>query len=156
MRLTALAVLVALGATACGGEKKADAPAQAPAAAPATTTPAAPAGPVVEVKMTGNGSNQAAYVPATLTIAPGTTVRFVNVVGGPHNVSFYPDSIPAGAAAVLNAAMADRLGDLQGALLANANDHYDVSFAGAPEGVYKAFCLPHMALGMKITITVKK
>jgi plastocyanin len=156
MRLTALAVVVALGATACGGEKKADAPAQAPAAAPATTTPAAPAGPVVEVKMTGNGSTQAAFAPATLTIAPGTTVRFVNVVGGPHNVSFYPDSIPGGAAAVLNAAMADRLGDLQGALLANANDHYDVSFAGAPEGVYKAFCLPHMALGMKITITVKK
>lgn len=156
MRFTALAVLVALGATACGGEKKADTPAQAPAAQPATTPSTAPAGPVVEVKMTGNGSTQAAYVPATLTIAPGTTVRFVNIVGGPHNISFYPDSIPAGAAAALDAGMADRLGDLQGALLVNPNDHYDVSFAGAPEGVYKGYCLPHVALGMKITITVKK
>ena len=157
MRLTAFAVLVALGA-ACGGDKKADAaPAAAtPAAQPATTTPAAPTGPVVEVKMTVNGTSQAAFEPKTLTVAPGTTVRFVNVVGGPHNISFYADSIPAGAAGVLNASMANRIDNLEGALLVNANDHYDVSFAGAPEGVYKGFCLPHQALGMKITITVKK
>jgi len=159
MRLTALAVLVALGAAACGGDKKADAAASAPAAPaaqPATTTPAAPMGPVVEVKMTGNGTSQAAFEPKMLTIAPGTTVRFVNVVGGPHNISFFADSIPAGAAAVLNASMANRIDNLEGALLVNANDHGDVSFAGAPEGVYKGYCLPHQALGMKIAITVKK
>ena len=158
MRLTALAVLVALGAAACGGDKKADAApaAQAPAAQPAATTSAAPAGPVVEVKMTGNGTSQASFEPKTLTIAPGTTVRFTNVVGGPHNVSFFKDSIPAGAEAVLNAAMANRIDNLEGALLVNANDHYDVSFANAPECVYKGFCLPHQALGMKFTITVKK
>src|SRR5690348_14161400 len=116
MRLTALAVLVALGAAACGGgDKNANAaPATAtPAATPAaTTTSAAPAGPVVEVKMTGNGTSQASFEPKTLTIAPGTTVRFVNVVGGPHNVSFFKDSIPAGAEAVLNAAMANRIDNL--------------------------------------------
>ncbi|HTY07258.1 MAG TPA: plastocyanin/azurin family copper-binding protein [Gemmatimonadales bacterium] len=161
MRLTALAVLVALGATACGGgDKNANAApaAAAPAAQPAATsaTPAAPAGPVVEVKMTGNGTSQASFEPKTLTIAPGTTVRFINVTGGPHNISFFGDSIPAGAAAVLNAAMANRIDNLEGALLTNPNDHYDVSFAGAPEGTYKGFCLPHQALGMKITITVKK
>ena len=160
MRLTALAALVALGAAACGGgDKNANAaPAAATPAAstPATTTPAAATGPVVEVKMTGNGTTQASFEPKTLTIAPGTTVRFINVVGGPHNVSFFKDSIPAGAEAVLNAAMANRIDNLEGALLVNANDHYDVSFAGAPEGVYKGFCLPHQALGMKITITVKK
>lgn len=150
MRLTALATLVALGAIACGGEKK---PADT-----ATTTPAtgaAPSGPVVEVQMTGNGSTQAAFSPAALTIAPGTTVRFINATGGPHNISFYADSIPAGAAAVLNAAMANRLDALQGAFVTGPNDHYDVSFAGAPTGVYKGFCLPHAALGMKIAITVK-
>ncbi|HEX4561023.1 MAG TPA: plastocyanin/azurin family copper-binding protein [Gemmatimonadales bacterium] len=160
MRLTALAALVALGAAACGGGDKnanaAPAAATPAAATPATTPSAAPAGPVVEVKMTGNGTSQAAFEPKTLTIAPGTTVRFVNVVGGPHNVSFFKDSIPAGAEAVLNAAMANRIDNLEGALLVNANDHYDVSFAGAPEGVYKGFCLPHQALGMRIAITVKK
>jgi plastocyanin len=155
MRLTALATLVALGAVACGGDKK---PADTATQTPAATTPttgAAPSGPVVEVQMTGNGSTQAAFSPAALTIAPGTTVRFINATGGPHNISFYADSIPAGAAAVLNAAMANRLDALQGAFVTGPNDHYDVSFAGAPTGVYKGFCLPHAALGMKITITVK-
>ena len=154
MRLTALATLVALGAVACGGEKKpADTATQTPAGTMAMG--AAPSGPVVEVQMTGNGTTQAAFSPATLTIAPGTTVRFINATGGPHNISFYADSIPAGAAAVLNAAMANRLDALQGAFVTGPNDHYDVSFAGAPTGVYKGFCLPHAALGMKIAITVK-
>ena len=35
------------------------------------------------------------------------------------------------------------------------NEKYDVSFAGAPAGVYKGYCLPHVALGMKIAITVQ-
>src|SRR2546426_8571447 len=92
MRLTLLTTLVAFGAVACGGEKKADASqAQAATPAPAAATPAAPAAPaaaVVEVKMTGNGTTKAAFEPATLTIAPGTTVRFINVSGGPHDVAF--------------------------------------------------------------------
>jgi len=153
MRLRALGVLVALGALACGGEKKPDqTQSQTPAAQPAA---AQPAGPVVEVKMTGNGSTQAAYVPNTLTIAPGTTVRFINVSGGPHNVAFYGDSIPSGAAAALNAGMANRMDNLSGPFLTTANENYDVSFAGAPTGTYKGYCLPHVALGMKLTITVK-
>ncbi|OLC70449.1 MAG: hypothetical protein AUH78_21005 [Gemmatimonadetes bacterium 13_1_40CM_4_69_8] len=158
MRLTALGVIVALGAIACG-EKKAD---QAQAAQTATTQTtatqpaAAPTGPVVEVKMTGNGTNLAAFVPKTLQIAPGTTVRFVNVSGGPHNVAFYADSIPAGAAALLNGGMANRMDNLSSPFLTNPNDHYDVTFAaGAAKGVYKGYCLPHAALGMKIAITVK-
>ncbi len=153
MRLTAFGVLLALGAMACGGEKKADqTQTQTPAAQPAA---AQPAGPVVEVKMTGNGSTQAAFVPATLTIAPGTTVRFINVSGGPHNIAFYGDSIPSGAAAVLNAGMANRMDNLSGPFLTTPNENYDVSFVGAPAGTYKGFCLPHVALGMKIAITVK-
>ena len=30
-----------------------------------------------------------------------------------------------------------------------------VSFAGAPTGSYKGFCLPHVAMGMKLAITVQ-
>ena len=160
MRLTALGVIVALGAIACG-EKKAD-QAQAAQTSTAQTTatppPAAPTGggPVVEVKMTGNGTNLAAFVPKTLQIAPGSTVRFINVSGGPHNIAFYADSIPAGAAALLNGGMANRMDNLSSPFLTNPNDHYDVTFAaGAAKGVYKGYCLPHAALGMKIAITVK-
>ena len=154
MRLTWIGAVAAVAAVACGGEKKAaDTSAQAPAAA--ATTPAAPTGPVVEVKMIGNGSTQAKFEPNALTIAPGTTVRFINVSGGPHNIAFYGDSIPAGAATALNAGMANRMDNLSGPFLTTPNENYDVSFAGAATGVYKGFCVPHAALGMKVTITVK-
>lgn len=156
MRLTALGVMIALVALACGGKKTDQAQAAQTAAAQTTPTPAVPTGPVVEVKMTGNGTNLAAFEPKTLQIAAGSTVRFINVSGGPHNIAFYADSIPAGAAAVLNSGMANRMDNLSSPFLTSPNDHYDVTFApGAAKGVYKGFCLPHAALGMKIAITVK-
>jgi plastocyanin len=96
------------------------------------------------------------YVPANLTVKPGDVVVFHNVSGGPHNVEFYPDSVPAGAADALNAGMNDRMGPLQGPLLTEPNTSYTVSFAGAPTGLYKYFCLPHVALGMKGEITVEQ
>ena len=149
MRLSQIGTLVALGALACGGERQAE---QTPAGGQPAATPS---GPVVEVRMTGNGTNLAAFEPAALTIAPGTTVRFINVSGGPHNVAFWGDSIPAGAAAVLNAAMPDRLNDLSGRFVMGPNEAMDLSFAGAPTGAYKGYCLPHLAMGMKINITVQ-
>jgi len=152
MTVTKLAAVLALGALACGGGEKQQAQTETPAA---QEQAAAPAGPVVEVQMTGTGST-AAFEPAALTIAPGTTIRFINVSGGPHNVAFWGDSIPAGAAAVLNAAMAGRtMGDLAGMMVTQPNETFDVSFAGAPTGLYKGYCLPHLALGMKIDITVQ-
>ena len=152
MRFTLLTTVVALGALACGGEKKADqtqTPAGQPAATPAAT------GPVVEVKLTGNGTNVAAFEPKALTIAPGTTVRFINVSGGMHNVAFWGDSIPAGAAATLAAGMPNTIDNLSGPFLMNPNDSYEVSFANAVKGTYKGYCVPHVALGMRLAITVQ-
>jgi plastocyanin len=151
MTVTKLAAVLCLGALACGGGERQ----QAQPETPAQDQAAAPAGPVVEVRMTGTGTT-AAFEPAALTIAPGTTVRFINVSGGPHNVGFWGDSIPAGAAAVLNAGMAGRtMGDLQGMMVTQPNEAFDLSFAGAPAGVYKGYCLPHLAMGMKIDVTVQ-
>ena len=150
MRLTWIGAVLALGALACGGKK----PEQAPAEQAAQPAAAQPAAPVVEVQMTGSG-NVFKYEPAVISVPAGGTVRFINVSGGPHNVSFYADSIPGGTADRLNAAMANRMDNLAGPLLVNPNDHYDVSFAGLPAGTYKGFCTPHVALGMKITITVQ-
>jgi plastocyanin len=157
MRLTLLSTIVALGAVACGGEKQpATSQAQAATPAPPAAATAAPApAAIVEVKMTGNGSTKAAFEPATLSVAAGTTVRFLNVSGGPHNVAFYADSVPKGGADALKKGMANAMSDLMGPFLQQPNEKYDISFAGAPPGVYKGFCMPHVALGMKITITVK-
>lgn len=163
MRLTLLATIVALGAVACGGEKKPEA-SQAAAATPSTSAAPAPApaaeqtpdqAKVVEVKMTGDGTTKAAFEPATLTIKPGTTIRFINVSGGPHNVAFYGDSIPKGAADALKKGMPNPMADLIGPFLTQPNEKYDVSFAGAPTGKYRSYCLPHIALGMVMTITVQ-
>ena len=153
MRFALLTTVVAIGALACGKSGDQNQTQGAPPAAPAGASAAT--GPVVEVKMTGNGSTIAAYEPNRLTIAPGTTVRFINVSGGPHNIAFWQDSVPAGGAAALNANMKNTVDNLSGPFMTGANETYDVSFANAPNGTYKGFCTPHLALGMKIAITVQ-
>ncbi len=160
MRFTLLTTLVAFTAVACGGDKKsaasqAEAATPAPAATVAAATTAEPAGAVVEVKMIGNGTSQATFDPGKLTIKTGTTVRFINVSGGPHNVAFYTDSVPKGGVEALKKGMPNPMGDLTGPFLTQPNEKYDVSFAGAPAGVYRGYCMPHVALGMHITITVQ-
>ena len=155
MRFALLTTVVAIGALACGkGDQNQTQQSAPPAATPASDAPSL-SGPVVEVKMTGNGSTRAAYEPSSLKIAPGTTVRFINVSGGPHNVAFWQDSVPAGGAAALNANMKNTVDNLSGPFLTTANETYDVSFANAPKGTYKGFCTPHQTLGMKIAITVE-
>lgn len=156
MRFGLLTTAVVIGALACGGKGGDQNQNQqsAPPAAPAAGSDAA-SGPVVEVKMTGNGSTRAAYEPSSLKIAPGTTVRFVNVSGGPHNIAFWQDSVPSGAASALNANMKNTVDNLSGPFLTNPNETYDVSFANAPKGTYKGYCTPHQTLGMKIAITVE-
>ena len=160
MRFTQFSTLVAFAVVACGGEKKSAASeAEAATPAPANTSAAAastePAGAVVEVKMTGNGTSLAAFEPNKLTIKTGTTIRFINVSGGPHNVAFYADSVPKGAVEALKKGMPNPMGDLTGPFVTQPNEKYDVSFTGAPAGLYKGYCMPHVALGMHIAITVQ-
>lgn len=162
MRVSILMAGLVVALAACGGGEKADDTAMGDSAmtdsssmmhdngdAPAAT------GATHNVNMVLEGSDYK-YVPAQLTVKPGDVVVFHNVSGGPHNVEFYPDSVPAGAADALNAGMDDRMGPLQGPLLTEPNTSYTVSFAGAPTGEYKFFCLPHVALGMKGSITVEQ
>jgi plastocyanin len=156
MRATSLVAGLAIVVAACGGEKKA--PDQA-----ATTTsdtsgqqqaPAAATGATHDVSMELQGSTYK-FEPAELTIKSGDVVQFHNKSGGPHNVSFWTDSIPAGAAEKLTAGMPDQMAPLQGPLLAEQDAVYKVTFAAAPAGVYKFYCLPHLALGMHGKITVQ-
>src|SRR2546426_7888991 len=76
MRFTLFTTLAAFAIVACGGDKK-SAASQAEAATPTPAVPAAapaaePAGAVVEVKMTGNGTSIAAFEPNKLSIKAGT------------------------------------------------------------------------------------
>ena len=158
MRVTSMVAGLALLLAACGGEKKAanestTAAPEQPARAPATST-AAGGGTNHDVNMELDGSNYK-FSPSELTIKAGDQVTFHNKSGGPHNVSFWADSIPAGAADKLKAAMPDQMAPLEGPLLTEQDGTYKISFAGAPTGDYKFYCLPHLALGMHGKITVQ-
>jgi len=153
MRRISLLAGAALFAMACGGEKK---PEQQQEAAPAAAEqPAAPAasGTTHDVDMVLEGKDYK-YVPSEITVKPGDVIRFHNKSGGPHNVSFWPDSIPQGAASAIQ--MPETTAQLAGPILVNQDATYDVTFASnAPAGEYKFYCLPHLALGMKGKITVQ-
>lgn len=159
MRVTSMLAGLAFVLAACGGgEQKAED--QQTTATPDQAAPAAgdaaPAGggTTHDVNMVLEGSSYK-YVPDQLTIKSGDVVRFHNVSGGPHNVSFWADSIPAGAAEALKAGMPDQMAPLEGSLLTEPNAVYTVNFANAPAGEYKFYCLPHLALGMKAKLTVQ-
>jgi plastocyanin len=47
------------------------------------------------------------------------------------------------------------MGALEGPLLLQPNETYTISFANVPPGTYAFHCFPHLALGMKGTITVQ-
>ena len=114
---------------ACGGEKKAEAPAAAapeaaaPAPAPAADAPAmaptasATTGATHDVSMELVGSAYK-YDPATITVKAGDVIKFHNKSGGPHNVAFDAAGIPSGSASAVDAALgATKMGPLTGALL---------------------------------------
>jgi plastocyanin len=116
---------------------------------------AAPAtGATIAVKMIGDASGYH-FEPAHITVHTGDAVTFTNMVGGPHNVTFWGDSIPKGTAQQLQANMPNTSGPLTGPLLIDANATFTISFGKLPAGTYKFYCLPHLALGMKGEIVVQ-
>lgn len=153
MRAMTMVAGMAMALMACGKgtEQK---PAEQPAAPAAQ--PAAPAttGVTHEVAMDFDGK-KAWFTPADLTIKAGDAVKWVVKSGPPHNIAFVADSIPAGAGDVLNKAMPETISPLMGPMKIGIGDTYEVSFAGAPAGVYHYHCTPHLPFGMIGKITVQ-
>jgi len=153
---------------ACGGgEKAADTTAAAPAAATDTAataapaTPAAPAGAPAaitgtthEVKMIGDDKGYR-FDPADIKIKAGDGIKFIMISGGPHNVAFDPATIPADVKSQLMANMPNQQAELSSPLFMNPNEAYTISFANVKPGSYPFHCTPHLAMGMKGTITVQ-
>lgn len=167
MRLQALALLASVAIVgACGGgeAKKNDTTAAVPA--PSTPAPAAPApaagavakvpatGQTVTIKMIGDDKGYR-FDPANVTIKTGDAVKFVMVSGGPHNVSFDPATVPADSKAQLDANMDQKMAELMSPNMMNPNEEYTISFGGVKPGKYDFHCTPHLAMGMKGTITVQ-
>ena len=108
----------------------------------------------IVVRMLGDASGYR-FQPASVSAHVGDVVRFVNVSGGPHNVSFWEDSIPAGAAATLQRNMQKTMGTLSGVLLSEPNETYTVSLAGLRPGTYRYYCVPHLAVKMAGRIMIR-
>ncbi len=163
--ITTLAVsAIVLGA--CGGGEKPAAdntavttqtPAAPPAGAattPANTVPQAPiTGTTHEVKMIGDAKGYR-YEPSSITIKEGDGIKYVNVSGGPHNVTFDPAAIPADVKPQLAANMPNTISELSSPMLVNPNESYTVSFGKIKPGNYEVHCTPHLAMNMKQMVTV--
>ena len=109
---------------------------------------------VVDVQMITDATGYR-FAPATVTVKRGDRVRWTMVSGAPHNVAFWPDSIPAGAAKRLATNLTKAVAPLTGPYLMSAGETYELSFDGLPAGTYKYFCTPHLALGMKAVVRVE-
>jgi plastocyanin len=157
MRFSKLAVAAAVLIAACG-EKAAETTPETPATTPpaAAATAGAPiTGTTVVVQMVGD-ANGARFEPASVTLKPGDGIRFDLVSLPPHNVAFDPAVVPEPAKAALKANMPDQeLGELSSRLMNNIGESYTLSFANVPAGTYEILCTPHLAMGMKMKVTVQ-
>jgi plastocyanin len=156
MRVSAMVAGAALLVAACGGGNKSGGSADTnKVAAPTTTAPTTTTtGATDTIQMVQTGATTYAFVPANLTIKVGDVVVFKGVSGAGHDVAFYEDSIPPGAKAVLDAQMKTGPQPLATDMIPDGSA-VSISFAGAPTGTYKFFCIPHQAMGMKGTLTVQ-
>lgn len=153
MRVTSMVAGLALVLAACGGEKPADGAMTSDGAAPAGTgAPAETTGATHDVDMTFE-NNEYKFVPAAFSAKPGDVIRFHNKLGGPHNVHFWADSIPAGAETAI--AIDREMSPLVSELLTTEGEVVTVTLAGtAPAGEYRFTCDPHVAMGMNGMLTV--
>ena len=164
MRFLGFAVVssaIVLGACS-GGAEKTDTAAATPAdtaaaVAPAPATPAGASAPITgtthEVKMVGDDKGYR-FEPADIKVKAGDGIKFVFVSGGPHNIAFDPATIPADVKPQLAANMKDQT-ELSSPMFMNPNDTYTISFANIKPGQYPFHCTPHLAMGMKGTVTVE-
>ena len=144
---------LAIVLAACGGEKKtSDQPAAAPEPGAPAAAPASTPGATHDVNMVLEGSNYK-YVPNQLTVGPNDVVRYHNKSGGPHNVAFWEDSIPKGAASHIT--VPDPMAPLSSKLVVTPDEIIEVKLNNAPTGEYKFHCTPHLALGMVGKLEVK-
>jgi plastocyanin len=127
-------------------------PAAGGAATPAAGTAAPVTGAWVEVQMLGDEKGYR-FEPTDAVVKVGDGVRWTMISGPPHNVQF--QNVAADAKTQLSANMPNQLTDLSSPLLLNANEKYEMSFAGVKPGKYEYICTPHLANNMRGSVTVQ-
>jgi plastocyanin len=152
------ALLLVLAILACGDEQPIVQQRQpSPASQAASISLGERTGIVHEVQMMGDLNIGFRFEPSELTIKVGDTVRWINGSGFPHNVAFYADSMPNGANGLIDALMPaeNKLGPMNGRIVSEMGDTFEMDFVSAPTGSYRYFSVPQEALGMVGTIIVE-
>jgi len=85
------------------------------------------------------------FSPAQVIAKPGDTIRFVNGLGGPHNVQFMAESISVASRHLLNAAMHDRILPLTSPMFLTEGETYELVVPKLTAGRYPFLCSPHWA-----------
>ncbi len=108
------------------------------------TPSAATTGRVVVVKMVDKSTAQWRFEPATVTVRPGDTIRWIQEDIVPHNVEFrdVPESASLGDATM-------------GPYVIAKGDVYELEIDQRfVDGLYNYVCTPHEPLGMRASFTV--
>jgi plastocyanin len=96
------------------------------------------------------------FTPARVEATVGDSVRFELESGAPHNVAFYPDSIPRGALAPLAKNLrADPRLLFTPDMLLFPGEAFVLSLADLPPGTYVFYCAPHLGGGMRGELVVR-
>jgi plastocyanin len=109
----------------------------------ATVSSPAYAAETKDVKM-GSDSGQLVFVPAKVTVCAGDSIKWTNNKGGPHNVVFDEDDIPAGVDQE-KISMDDQLGE--------EGDTFTMKLD--KPGTYGYYCEPHRGAGMTAQVIVQ-
>ncbi|RMF20485.1 MAG: plastocyanin [Cyanobacteria bacterium J083] len=98
-----------------------------------------------EVKM-GSDDGQLKFVPETITIKPGDTIKWVNNKLSPHNVVFDESKVPGELATKLS----------HKNLVFSPGESYETTFPkDAAPGEYPFYCEPHRGAGMAGKVIVE-
>lgn len=90
--------------------------------------------------------DQNRFTPREIRAHAGDTLKFVNGVGGPHNVQFEKDSIAPAAAKLIDQALGkSRMFFLATVPIILEGESFTLVVPDLPAGRYPLFCNPHFA-----------
>lgn len=167
MRSLALALFaIALSLTACGGREGSSSDSGSTATSADATPPAAVAseaaapridaapgtaapitGAIIEVKMIGDAKGYR-FEPQHVAARVGDGVKFVVISGGPHEIAFDLDAIPAESRTQLQINMPNSENG-RSPLLTASQETWTVSLGGLKPGRYPFVSTPRLPQGMK-------
>jgi plastocyanin len=86
------------------------------------------------------------FTPRDIRARAGDTLKFVNGVGGPHNIQFEKDSIAPDAAKLIDKALGkNRMFFLATVPIILVGETFNIVVPDIPAGEYPLFCNPHYA-----------